>query len=113
MKVKIKLSVEQFKYLVWYIEKMRVEYSDEMQIINARLFIATGFKKLIDLQSVLRFSPNKIKTFAIEINQFYAILDIMAAYYDKLDSYMLAIYCSLKAASKSFFGIALIETKKY
>lgn len=106
MKVKVKLSVDQFKYLVQYIERS-VKYFEigELTAINIRLFVSAGFKKLIDLQTDLLFNPYKVKTFAIEINQYVAIIDTLANDRDKMDSYTLSIYTTLQSQNKHVLGL--------
>lgn len=99
MNVKIKLSIEQFKWLLNFVHNKTNESISnytEVQLINLKCFIAKGFKKLIDLNSELQLTPNKIKTFTIEFNQFECVYNLLQLYYDSLDAFTLAIYTDMQ-----------------
>jgi hypothetical protein len=110
MKVKIKLSIEQFKFLLKYIDAaiyQKILFLNELQLLNLRAFLTSGFKKLIDLNTALMFTPAKVKTFTIEINQFHAVLTVLQHQFEFLDSYTLSIFEDLKRQNKTFYTIGL------
>lgn len=110
MKVKIKLTIEQFKFLLNYINGAvydRIVFFNEIELLNLRAFLGTGYKKLIDLQSALTLTPNKVKTFNFDINQFYIVLSLLTKERDFLDAYTLATFEDLKRQNKTFFTIGL------
>ncbi|MEO5350748.1 MAG: hypothetical protein H7836_14055 [Magnetococcus sp. YQC-3] len=108
MKVKFKLSIEQFKQLLNYIHAAvndSITHFDELQLLNLRAFLASGFKKLIDLQSALMFAPLKQKTFSFDVNQVHIVLSLLHRKRDLLDPYMLTVYNDLTAQNKTFFTL--------
>lgn len=108
MKVKIKLSIEQFKYLLKYIDACvykKILFFNEIDLINLRAFLSTGYKRLIDLQSAAIFTPDKVKTFNIEINQFNIVMNVLTKQREFLDAFNLATFETLRAQNKSLFTI--------
>lgn len=108
MKVKVKLTIEQFKFLLNYINSAvyeKIIFFNELELMNLRAFLGVGFKKIIDLQSALTFTPTKEKTFNIEVNQFHVILSLLHKQREFLDAYTLAIYNDLTRQNKTFFTI--------
>lgn len=103
MNVKVKFSIEQFKWLLnWVHNFVQLHTTDlsEVQLINLKCFTAKGFKKLIDLNSELQFTPTKIKTFSIEFNQYHTVLNCLDAHYDNLDAYTVSIAETMRAGNK-------------
>lgn len=92
MKVKVKLSIAQYWELLNYLQKSTFFGLTELQILNIRLFITSGLKKLIDLNALYPYNKSKIKIFSIDINQYIAITNILMLERDLLCPYMLATY---------------------
>jgi hypothetical protein len=106
MKVKIKLSIEEFKQLLNYLHNAcndAIIHFNEIELINLRVFLANGFKKLIDLQTCATFAPMKQKIFNFDVNQIYIVINYLHRKRDLLDSYMLAVYNTLIMQNKAFF----------
>ena len=102
MNVKVKLSIEQFKWLLHWVHNFVQQNTaalNEVQLINLKCFTAKGFKKLIDLNSEMQLNPTKIKTFAIEFNQFHTVLNCLDSFYDSLDAYTVSIAETMRAGN--------------
>lgn len=98
MNVKIKITVEQFKYLVQFVNKMLDKYCQRLtyiQILNIGSFVRVGTKKLIDYSLMLQMTPYKEKTISIEVNQYIEILKLFKHEEENLDSYYLAIWVTM------------------
>lgn len=94
MKVKIKLTIEQFAYLVQFV-RVKLNTLNKLNLVNANLFVNAGLKRCIDLTNEARLRPHKEKTFAIELNQFAEIVNLLQNEFDNLDPYTLSIYTSI------------------
>lgn len=105
MNVKIKLSIEQFKWLVNYVNNQvynfTVDYT-EMQLVNLKCFLAQGFKKLIDVSNEIFLNPSKVKTFSIEFNQFEIIIGMLYTNFQLLDAYTLSIFETMREQRQGF-----------
>ena len=111
MKVKIKLTISQFKALLDYLHK--VIYYDVtpstpiiipasyLQLINLKAFLAQGYKKVIDFNST-NVNALKEKTFTVEINQMHAVMFALGSTRHLLDSYMLSVHETLKRYNKDY-----------
>ena len=105
MKVKFKLSIEQYYHLLNYLQNSVFTGLTELQILNIRTFIKTGLKKLIDLQSVYSFNHKKIKTFSVDINQYTAIIADLSNEMQNLHPYILAIFTTLQNQNKQLLHL--------
>jgi len=105
MKVKIKITVEQFQNLVNWIQRSTYNGLNDLSILNIRLFVGIGLKKIIDLRSEQFYQPQKIKTFSIEINQYTAIMACLTNERNFLDPYTLSIYLTLQNQNKQLLTL--------
>lgn len=106
MKVKIKLTIEQFKALIFYFNIASVNSKNEFRpidLVNLESFLNNGCKKLIDFKSK-NLSPLKLKTFSFDINHLYLITDYLRTNFNDLDSYMLTIYNCLIIYERSMLN---------
>ena len=106
MKIKFKLSNEQFFYLVAYIQNSTYSGLDELAIFNLRLFVPIGLKKIIDIKCDTK-PADKIKTFNAEVNQYTAILRLLMNERNFLDSYTLSIFLTLQNQNKSLLSLSV------
>lgn len=107
MKVKIKITVHQFHYLVYYVQGCTYEGLNELQVLNIRLFLPVALKKVIDTASQLGyFGDTKVKTFPIEINQFTAIMELLTYQRNYLDPYTLALFITLQNQHKPLLNLS-------
>jgi hypothetical protein len=104
MKVKIKLTVEQFSMLIGYIKSSDYRGLNELQILNIRLFLPFALKKLIDLQPQF-FHSTKLKSFSIEVNQYTAVMSILTNERNILDPYTLSIFLTLQNQNKQLLHL--------
>lgn len=104
MKVKFKLTVEQFSFLLQFVQKSNYTDLNELQILNIRLFLPFGLKKLIDLQPQI-FNSTKVKSFSIEVNQYIAIMALLTNERHTLDPYTLSIFLMLQNQNKSLLNL--------
>ena len=105
MKVKFKISIEQYFYLLNHLQNNVFTGLTELQILNIRTFIKNGLKKLIDLQSLHPFTRYKIKSFSIDVNQYTAIMSLLTNERNILDSYMLVIFITLQDQNKQLLHL--------
>lgn len=103
MKVKIKLTVEQFSFLLQFVQKSNYTDLNELQILNIRLFLPFALKKLIDLQA--QFLNSKQKSFSIELNQYTAVMALLTNERQNLDPFTLAIFLTLQNQNKSLLNL--------
>ena len=104
MKVKIKLTVEQFAVLLGFVQKSNYTDLNELQILNIRLFLPFGLKKLIDFQPQFIHSL-KLKSFSIEVNQYTAIMALLTNERNNLDPYTLSIFITLQNQNKQLLHL--------
>ena len=107
MKVKFKLTVDQFQHLLYYFQN---HYFDgftvtELQILNIRMFVKFAFKKVIDLKIDKPYNTIKQTNFSIDINQYCAIMSILKNELKDLDPFMLAIYITLENQNKQLLNL--------
>lgn len=107
MKVKFKLTVEQFQFLLYYFQNC---YFDgftvtELQILNVRIFVKYGLKKLIDLKMDKPYNTHKQFTFSIDVNQYCSIMSILTNERKDLDPYLLAVFCTLQNQNKELLRL--------
>ena len=106
MKIKIKLTPDQFVWLVRIIQDShgQIDYRNKpLQFLNIGAFLQYGQKKVIDLKAMYKMiMPPKPKTFTIDINQFTAICYVFNELdrTDELDSYCIALYETIKQQVK-------------
>jgi hypothetical protein len=106
MKVKIKLTVGQFAALIAFVKDATYEGLDELQVLNIRLFLPFGLKKLIDCKpSEYATSFNKTKSFSIELNQYTAIMALLTRERNNVDPYTLAIFITLQNQNKNLLNL--------
>lgn len=114
MKIKIKLTIEQYRFLVRLIENTVFDNvtpmspipfaMDKMQLFNARCFLALAYKRVIDLASQFpTITPVKERTFSFDVNQLSVVLYILDQldHLKKLDAYYISIHQLLIAQSKN------------
>lgn len=104
MKVKFKLTVEQFSFLLQFVQKCNYTDLNELQILNIRLFLPFGLKKLIDLQPQF-LNSTKLKSFSIEVNQYAAIMALLTNERNTLDPFTLSIFLTLQNQNKSLLNL--------
>jgi hypothetical protein len=105
MKVKFKISIEQFFYLLNHLQNGVFTGLTELQILNIRTFIKNGLKKLIDLQSAHPFNNSKVKSFSIDVNQYSAIMAHLTNERNTLDPFMLTVWLTLQAQNKQLIHL--------
>lgn len=105
MKVKVKITVDQFQYLLSYIQGAVNFDTDKLRVLNIRLFIKYGFKKMIDLKSE-PYNTAKPKTFSVEINQYISLMSFLTNERNNLEPYTLAIYLTLQNQNKSLLSLS-------
>jgi hypothetical protein len=105
MKVKIKLTVEQFSFLLQYVQKSNYTELNELQILNIRLFLPFALKKLIDCKPEFGFNTIKVKSFSIELNQYTAIMALLTNERHTLDPYTLSIFITLQNQNKNLLHL--------
>ena len=105
MKVKFKLSIEQFYQLLKYLQNSVFDGLTELQILNLRIFIKNGFKKLIDLEAASPYDFTKIKIFNIDINQYTAIMAQLTNERRNFDPYTLSIFITLQNQNKQLLHL--------
>lgn len=105
MKVKFKISIEQFFYLLNHLQNGVFTGLSELQILNIRTFIKNGLKKLIDLQSANPFNNLKVKSFSIDINQYTAIIAHLTNDRNNLDPFMLVVFITLQEQNKQLLHL--------
>lgn len=106
MKAKIKLTPDQFCFLVQIVEYSinEIDYRHKpMEFLNINSFLKYAQKKVIDIKSVYKMiMPPKPKSFSIDVNQLIAVLYMFKEleYKDEIDSYGIALYETLKEQSR-------------
>lgn len=98
MKVKVKLTAEQFMFLVHYIKGSTYEHLTELQQLNIHLFISYGLKKIVDF--TVFTNRDKPKTFSIEVNQYACVMGYLKRYFNYLDPFTLSLYITLENQNK-------------
>ncbi len=105
MKVKIKLTVNQFISLLSFVRIEHYESLNDLQVLNIKLFIPIALKKLIDFNTNNGFDSTK--TFSIEINQHAAIMSLLMNEKNNLDYYTLSILTTLQTQNKNLLKLSL------
>lgn len=105
MKVKFKLSIEQYFQLLTYLQNSVFTGLTELQVLNIREFLRNGLKKLIDLNSANPYNKSKVKSFSIDINQYSAILSQLTNERNKLDPFMLTVFITLQDQNKQLLHL--------
>lgn len=108
MKVKFKLTVDQFQYLLKYFQNCYFDAFTvtELQILNVRIFVKFGLKKLIDLRMNSPYNTNRLVNYSIDVNQYCAIMSILKNEIEFLDSYMLAIYLTIENQNRELLKLS-------
>ncbi len=104
MKVKFKLSINQFYELLKHLQNSVFDGLTELQILNIRIFVKNGFKKIIDLEATT-YDLTKIKSFSIDINQYTAIMAHLGNERNKIDPYMLTVFITLQNQNKQLLHL--------
>jgi len=104
MKVTVKLTVAEFQSLLSYVQKSTYENINELQILNIRLFLSWGLKKLIDFKNTFGYSV-QIKKISLEVNQYTAVMALLTNERNNLDPYMLAIFLTIQNQTKSLLKL--------
>lgn len=105
MKVKFKISIEQYFQLLTYLQNSVFRGLTELQILNIREFLRNGLKKLIDLNSSNPYNRTKVKSFSIDVNQYSAILALLTNERNILDPYMLTVFITLQEQNKQLLNL--------
>jgi hypothetical protein len=105
MKVKLKLCVEEFSELLSFIQNSTFQNITELQLLNIRLFLKYGVKKLIDLTSEDQYNKYKLKSFSIEINQYTSLMALLNEERNNFDPYMLTVYITLQNQNKQLLHL--------
>jgi len=105
MKVKIKITSEQFYYLVVWLKRNMHNSLSKLQLINISLFFTFGYKKMIDLNSEIKTKPNRIRTFSIELNQYTSIMECLTNERNNLDPYTLSLFIMLQNQNKQLISL--------
>lgn len=104
MKVKFKLSINQFYELLKHLQNSVFDGLTELQILNIRIFVKNGFKKIIDLEATT-YDLTKIKSFSIDINQYTAIMAHLGNERNNIDPYMLTVFITLQNQNKQLLHL--------
>lgn len=105
MKVKCKISIQQFWALLNYLQNNNFDGLTELQILNIRLFITSGLKKLIDLNNLYPYNKSKVKIFSIDINQYTAIMAQLTNDCKNLEPYILCTFVMLQQQNKQLLHL--------
>jgi hypothetical protein len=106
MKVKIKITLDQFKNILLYLENSNYQGLSELQVLNIRAFIKIGLKKLIDIRDEFLYNPEKVKTFSVEINQYSSIMALLTNERNKLCPYTLSTFITLQNQNRSILNLS-------
>lgn len=118
MKIKIKLTVEQFKYLFTLIDDllhgrlMTLIELTRSQSMNLKMFLIDAVKRIADLHRSFVISK-KVKTFSIEFNQLEAVTHVLQSlrYKDQLCPYSLALHEDLKRQTSQITCAGPLHTR--
>lgn len=103
MKVKFKVTVEQFSFILRFVYSSTYTDITELQILNIRIFKSFAMKKLIDWEK--DFYLKKPKTISIDINQYTAVMALLMKEQNNLDPLMLSIFISLQNQNRPLLNL--------
>ena len=109
MKVKIKLTVNQFRTLVNWVLWSNVYITQtgvtELQILNIQIFLKLAAKKLIDVGNIDIYNPTKLRVFSVDVNQYTSIMALLEHERNELDPLTLAIFITLQNQNKQLLHL--------
>lgn len=105
MKVKFKITVEEFSYLLKSVYESTYTGLSELQVLNLRLFRSFALKKLVDLERY--FNSEDIKAFSIDINQYAAVMALLIKKRNDLDPFMLQLFIKLQNQNKPLLNLSM------
>lgn len=109
MKVKLKLTVNQFRnlcnFVLWSNVYLTQTGVTELQILNIQIFLKLAAKKLIDVDNIDIYQPKKIRTFSVEVNQYTAIMALLEHERNELDPLTLATFITLQNQNKQLLHL--------
>lgn len=90
MKVKLKFTAEQMRYLITFCTHKLTAYShllEDIEIINLKSFVKFILKKLISDDHHL----TKVRSWSIDINYIHSVKTLLEYFEESLDPYMMMI----------------------